>query len=173
MRLLFTMDKKDYDPAARRVVRPSARGILIRDGRILLVHNQRYDYYKFPGGGIEPGESPIAALIREVREEAGLTVPPESVKPYGRVIRVQRGDAGEVFEQENFYYFHDAAPEMAALALDAYEAEQGFSPGWEDPARAAAANRRPHGDAWEDSMAIRDARVLELLLAEGFLGIRR
>jgi 8-oxo-dGTP diphosphatase len=32
---------------------------------------------EFPGGGIEPGESPLEAVIREVHEEVGITVSPE------------------------------------------------------------------------------------------------
>ena len=66
MRLLFEIDTKDYDPNGKAFVRPSVRGIIIRDGRIAMVHSLKYDYYKFPGGGIESGESPEQALLREV-----------------------------------------------------------------------------------------------------------
>ena len=58
MRLLFEMDKKDYARCTRRFVRDSARSIIIRDGRIAMIHSLKYDYYKFPGGGIEAGEAP-------------------------------------------------------------------------------------------------------------------
>ena len=54
---------------------------LIRDGRRVLMSRRRADQpmpllWEFPGGKIEPGESPQAALVREVREELGceLTV---------------------------------------------------------------------------------------------------
>jgi 8-oxo-dGTP diphosphatase len=53
---------------------------LIRDaqGRILLT-KRRPDqalpnFWEFPGGKLEPGESPTAALHRELREEIGVTV---------------------------------------------------------------------------------------------------
>jgi len=67
MRLLFTLDRKNYDPASPAYTRPSYRGILIRDGLIAMVHSEKYDYYKFPGGGMEPGESPEDCLLRETR----------------------------------------------------------------------------------------------------------
>lgn len=104
MRLLFEMDKKDYDHCTDRFVRNSARSIIIRDGRIAMIHSLKYDYYKFPGGGIENGENPVEAMIRETREEAGLVVKPETVKEYGYVHRIQRSDmdASECFAFDTY-----------------------------------------------------------------------
>ena len=56
MRILFEMDKKDYVPNGRVFSRPSARAIIIKDGKIAMVYNKKYNYYKFPGGGIEADE---------------------------------------------------------------------------------------------------------------------
>ena len=71
MRLLFEIDTKDYDPNGKAFVRPSVRGIIIRDGKVAMVHSLKYDYYKFPGGGMEDGEGVEEALLREVVEESG------------------------------------------------------------------------------------------------------
>ena len=54
-----------------------AVGVLIReDGRMLLSSRPEgkpyAGYWEFPGGKVEPGESPEAALIRELREELGI-----------------------------------------------------------------------------------------------------
>lgn len=49
MRQLFQMDRKDYDPDWHVFSRPSARAILIRDGKAGMIHSLKYDYYKFPG----------------------------------------------------------------------------------------------------------------------------
>ena len=69
MKLLFEIDKKNYDNDGKAFIRPSARAIIIKDNKIYMVHSLVYDYYKFPGGGIEKQESNIDALIRETAEE--------------------------------------------------------------------------------------------------------
>ena len=38
-----------------------------------------------PGGKLEPGETPAQAIVREVREESGLTVREEDLTPLGRI----------------------------------------------------------------------------------------
>ena len=73
------MDKHDYDHCTHNFVRNSERSIIISGKKIAMIHSLKYDYYKFPGGGIEGEESPIAAMIRETREEAGLVVKSETV----------------------------------------------------------------------------------------------
>lgn len=56
-------------------LRPGAYAILIRDGRVLLTHQQSPEpEFQLPGGGVDPGEHPVAALHREVREETGWTI---------------------------------------------------------------------------------------------------
>ncbi len=63
MRTLFEMDKMDYSGCTHTFIRNSARSIIIRNGRVAMVHSLKYDYYKFPGGGIEGEENPIDAMI--------------------------------------------------------------------------------------------------------------
>ena len=50
----------------------AAGGIVVRDGRLLLVHRPKYDDWTFPKGKCEPGESDEACAVREVEEETGL-----------------------------------------------------------------------------------------------------
>ena len=106
MRTLFELDKQDYGVCTHSFIRNSARSIIVRDGKIAMIHSLKYDYYKFPGGGIEKDEDPVRALIRETREEAGLVIIHETVREYGCVHRIQKSDIDETerFIQDNFYY---------------------------------------------------------------------
>lgn len=55
--------------------RAGAYAILPRGGNLLLTFQAGiFDEYQLPGGGIDPGESPIAALHREVFEETGWKI---------------------------------------------------------------------------------------------------
>ena len=171
MRLLFEMDKKDYDRCTHTFQRDSARSIIIRDRKIAMIHSLKYDYYKFPGGGIEKGESVVDAMILETREEAGLVVIPETVREYGYVHRVQRSDKdhSECFVQDNFYYLCDALADTASQDLDEYEARESYRLEFIDPAVAILKNRNVTNSPYNRVMFEREALVLEMLQADGLL----
>ena len=63
---------------AEAIVPVAAAVIFAADGRVLLAQRpsgKAYaGYWEFPGGKIEPGESPRQALIRELGEELGIAV---------------------------------------------------------------------------------------------------
>lgn len=57
-------------------MRPRARAIIIKDDQVLLMHRIKdgREYYAFPGGGIEEGETPEETVAREIKEELTLDV---------------------------------------------------------------------------------------------------
>jgi 8-oxo-dGTP diphosphatase len=50
----------------------AAGGVVLRDGRIAVVHRPRYDDWSLPKGKLDPGESWEQAALREIEEETGL-----------------------------------------------------------------------------------------------------
>jgi 8-oxo-dGTP diphosphatase len=53
-------------------------GVVIREGRVLVARRKAGSHlgglWEFPGGKLEPGESPEECLARELREELGISV---------------------------------------------------------------------------------------------------
>ena len=169
MRLLFEMDKKDYDKCTHSFVRNSARSIIIKGKKVAMIYSVKYGYYKFPGGGIENGENPVDAMIRETREESGLVVLSDTVKEYGYVHRIQRsdGDETECFIQDNYYYLCKTADEVVLQELDDYEAKETYTLEYVEPDVAIRKNRQVIQSPYNQMMFEREARVLELLIADG------
>ncbi|WP_068116289.1 NUDIX domain-containing protein [Tropicimonas marinistellae] len=63
------------EPGRRYILRPGAYAILRRGGLVLLTHQaEPIPELQLPGGGVDPGEQPVAALHREVYEETGWTM---------------------------------------------------------------------------------------------------
>lgn len=63
------------DPVQRYVLRPGAYALIAEGDAILATHQMEpVPEYQLPGGGIDPGESPVEALHREVMEETGWRI---------------------------------------------------------------------------------------------------
>lgn len=74
-----TSDEPVRDGASSRPHEPPRHILAVsayltdRAGRVLLVRtNLRHDTWELPGGQVEQDEDPLAALVREVREETGI-----------------------------------------------------------------------------------------------------
>lgn len=126
--------------------RIAVRAVITRgDGKICLIRTSRGDL-KFPGGGVEYGESFTGALVREVREEAGLVL--DLSKPPKPLVKVlQRApdicDSEKVFTMESLYYLCEAVTgsiDLQKQQLDDYEAEQDFRPEYILPRNALTEN---------------------------------
>lgn len=127
MRILQILDSKDYDESLPRTVRNAVRAIILSGGKLMLVKSDRFGEYKFPGGGAKPGETHGETIIRETREETGLTVVPSSIREYGMTREIHRDAFGDgVFEQNSYYYLCGVEDGMSETALDDYESEYGY-----------------------------------------------
>lgn len=169
MRSLFEIDTKDYDINGTTVSRPSARGIIIKDGKLAMIHSIKYDYYKFPGGGIEKNEQKENALMREVLEETGLDVIPQTIKEYGMVHRIQKGDYEDVFIQDNYYYLCDVEDNVHEQKLDDYEKEEKFTLEYVSPKQVIDANKACKSKEADQIMLERECKVIGILAQEGYI----
>ena len=74
--------KLQNNPTFWLVVAASIKG---SDGRFLMhcrpLHKRHGGLWEFPGGKVDPGEMPVIALIREIREELGLNLGEEDLQP--------------------------------------------------------------------------------------------
>src|SRR5688572_29186991 len=71
---------QDPDAPQATIVVPLVYAIVRNDeGDVLLVRRLDTGDWELPGGRVDPGESAVDALVREVEEEAGLVVDPSRV----------------------------------------------------------------------------------------------
>ena len=165
MKRLFTIDLKDYNPEAEKFIRPSVRGIIFdKAARVAMIYSQNYHFYKFPGGGIEGKEAHLEALAREIKEETGMSLIPDSVEEFGEVLRVQKGDNDTVFVQQNFYYTCEVEDEIGEQELDEREKALEFVLKFVPIEEAIRANAEFRTDEpFKMQMVERERRVLEML----------
>lgn len=71
---------------SRKVVLVVAVALIDTDGRVLLAQRpagrSMAGLWEFPGGKVEPGETPEAALVRELKEELSIDVTSACLAPF-------------------------------------------------------------------------------------------
>lgn len=82
-------------------------------------------YWDLPGGGIEPGETPLQCAIRETREELSLVINPALVR-WGRAYGTSSGDISWFFaarvgpEIARDIVLGDEGQQWALMGVDAF-----------------------------------------------------
>ena len=85
------------------------------------------------------------------------------------VHRIQKGDFGDTFVQDNFYYFCDVGDQVQNQKLDDYEDEEQFTLEFISIEDAIKVNKNNHHGEMSKvykMMIERDTKVLEMLLEE-------
>ncbi|MFC1878665.1 NUDIX hydrolase [Chloroflexota bacterium] len=156
--------------SGRTIHRDAVRAVIRRGEELLMIYSPINGDYKFPGGGVEPGESYHQALAREIREECGLNSAQVGA-PFGFVIEYDRPAETDydLFKMTSRYYFCQVGGGMGVQRLDPYESDLGFAPVWVSIGAAIDNNQailRSVGrkiPRWTK----RDTFVLEYLIEEG------
>ncbi|MDD4000931.1 MAG: NUDIX domain-containing protein [Bacilli bacterium] len=164
MKLIATYDEKNYDSNWPLITREAVRGIIIKNNMIALVKSEKEGFYKFPGGGIEIGESHIETLHREIQEETGLKIKCDSINEFGiiREIRKSLFDRKEIFKQISYYYYVDVEEETTAQHLEDHEIELGYKLEWIDVNKAYEINSKLTNH-YETKFILRETEILKLL----------
>ena len=98
----------------RRIIRIAAAVIERPGGEIVLVRKRGSAIFMQPGGKTEPGETPLAALLRELHEELGLMVEARDVTALGQFSAVAANEADSDVVADAFWLRSDAPVRIAA-----------------------------------------------------------
>lgn len=155
--------------------RKAVRGIIYRDGKILMVKTNKGDY-KLPGGGVESDEDEERGLLRELAEETGyanILVGPCIGTCFEQ--NIDNYDVDALFQMESVYYLCELkGEEKVPTNLEEYEKELEFTPVWIEMDEALRVNKclledykdvefaktGMSGNDWLE----REVRVLDILL---------
>ncbi|HDS1815665.1 TPA: NUDIX domain-containing protein [Pseudomonas putida] len=96
------------------IIRIAAALLIDPEGRTLLVRKRGTQAFMQPGGKIDAGESPVAALVRELHEELGLHIDPAQAIHLGRFSAPAANEPG--FEVQAEVYRVDSAEAVAPAA---------------------------------------------------------
>lgn len=118
-----------------------ARGLCVRDGKVLVCRNVKQGYSYLPGGHVEFGEPATLSLAREMVEEAGAAV------TVGRCLLVTEGTfetKKKTHHEINLVFHMELVGDEPVVSV---EPQIAFD--WLDPASAVATDLRPTGiRAW-------------------------
>ncbi|PFA67177.1 NUDIX hydrolase [Bacillus sp. AFS015802] len=141
--------------------RTAVKAVIIQNHTILLMHTNRGDY-KFPGGGVEEGESLSDALIREVAEETGF-VHCLVKEPLGIVTQRYKDlfEEDVLFEMTSHYFKCELIDsERVPQQLEDYESELEMTPRWVTLDEAIEGNEKLKDQYENNRWVIRENFVL-------------
>lgn len=166
MKLLTTIFRQEnINLQGKTFFREAVRGIIFCEGKLLMIYSPVNGDYKFPGGGVDVGESHHEALRREISEECGTTMA-QVTGELGKVLEyaIDIKEDYETFKMNSYYYFCEINGDLGMQKLDDYEEELGFCPLWVDVPTALETNKKVLAESNPAPWWIRrEVFVLEML----------
>jgi 8-oxo-dGTP diphosphatase len=147
---LINPENVSEEEAKQYPIREAARAIVVDGaGKIALLHVSKENYYKLPGGGIEPGEDKASALKRECQEEIGCDI--EIVEEIGSIVEYRK-----VFHltQISYCYLAKVVGAKGTAAFTTEERDNGFTQVWVSYEEAIRALETSSVDNFEGSAYI-------------------
>ena len=138
--------------------RLTARAILINpEGKVAVMYSGKYGLYTLPGGGVEPEETLIDALRREMMEETGCRC--HRIRPLGYVSE-NRGYCD--YTQVSCYYVVTTRDRLLAPHLTAVEEANKTTVQWYTLEEADRLIREPqHHNRQRKFLQARDVAALD------------
>ncbi|MBR6896756.1 MAG: NUDIX domain-containing protein [Lachnospiraceae bacterium] len=163
MKTIMVLDSGDYENTKRTVTKVTVRALIERDGK-LLMQRDGAGVFKIPGGGVEGDEDHTETLVREVLEETGREVIPETIKEIGVIREIRRDvfDRDVKFVRDSYFYTCDVNDSEHELSLTQSEKKAGFCALWSEPSQVISVNSA-HG--LKDCMK-RDTEFLKWYMGE-------
>lgn len=143
MKILTEIHRTEgLDVSGKTIHRTAVRAVILRGLKLFLVYSANVGDYKFPGGGVDAGETHEHALARELQEECGATLLSVD-EGLGAIIEydVAKEPEYDLFKMSSYYYFCQIRDDFGAQNLDDYEHDLGFQPVWIDIKDAIEKNR--------------------------------
>ena len=121
----------DVNPQGTTIERRAVRGIIIQGKKLLLLYTPVRKEYKFPGGGVDAGETLEAALEREILEECGAQLT-RIIREIGSIIEYAHAKEPEfeTFKMTSHNFLCEVDAFVAPQALQGYEIRLVFQPCW-------------------------------------------
>ena len=106
-------------------LRHACRGVVVKDGKVLLSYETKYNKYMIPGGGVEEGESYAECCERELLEETGMKV--KAIEEY-----LEIEEFFEDWRHINHYFVCEFIEDTGKQHLTDGEKEAGYVSRWID-----------------------------------------
>ena len=103
--------------------RNASRGILLKDGKILLCYESKGNKYIIPGGGVEKEESLEQCCERELLEETGI-----KARAKNNYLKIE--ESFDVWKHVNYYFICEIISDTGKQNLTEAEKDAGYIKKW-------------------------------------------